>query len=225
MERIILNFYDEKEEIDIPLNLKLLKKIISEQFLFSESDVNEILIQYIKDLKKIQIQNEDDFKIFLKEGISELFLSISEKSKLYKDNLNEISKNSENKSESQSEDDDEDIKENEKEDIIEYKKKLEEELTELIKEKKILIEKSNNELNEGKNKLIDLSNTIQKLQNQYNDMEKNINKKYKENCEEIIKKEKRINEIKTQLKIPIENNFKMNKFIKLKKEMKKQKQQ
>ena len=56
-------------------------------------------------------------------------------------------------------------------------------------------------------------------------MEKNINKKYKENCEEIIKKEKRINEIKTQLKIPIENNFKMNKFIKLKKEMKKKKQQ
>ncbi len=104
MEKIIVNFFEEKEEIDIPSNLKLLKKIISEEFLFSESDVDEIIIEYIKDLKRIQIHNEEDFKIFLKEGINELFLNISEKSKLYKDNLNEIVNNIENKSEIKNED-------------------------------------------------------------------------------------------------------------------------
>ena len=52
-----------------------------------------------------------------------------------------------------------------------------------------------------------------------------INKKYKKNCEEIIKKEKRIKEIKSQLKIPIQNDYQKIQFLILKNEMKKQKQQ
>ncbi len=219
MEKIILNFYDEKEEIDIPSSLDLLKKIISGQFLFSESDVDEIIIEYIKDLKKIQIHNEEDFKLFLKEGINELFLDISEESKLYKDNLNAIVNNIESESE------DEDKIEKEKKDKTEYEKKLEEELIDLMKEKKNLIEKSDRELKEGKEKLSELSKKIQELKNEYNNIENDINKKYKKNCEEIIKKEQRINEIKTLLKIPIKKGNKMNQFIKIKKELKKEKHQ
>ena len=78
MQKIFLNFFNEKVKIDMPNNLKSLRKSIEEQFLFSPLDSSEFLLKYIKDYRTKFIINENDFLLFTHENINEIIIDISQ---------------------------------------------------------------------------------------------------------------------------------------------------
>ena len=87
MKNLSLNFYGEKLSIKSPKDFVSLKKEISEKYQLSLSDIFEMDISYIKDKTKEIIKTEDDFKIFLQSGISNISLEIIESSKLFQNGL------------------------------------------------------------------------------------------------------------------------------------------
>ena len=93
-EKIILNFFEEEISVPIQKNLIAIRAIISSKYLFSPEDAKEIILYYIKQNKKIIIQKEEDYIIFLQEKQKKIFLDISQESKLYQENLANL-KNSE----------------------------------------------------------------------------------------------------------------------------------
>ena len=76
MKNIILDFFGEQISIPISKDLPSIRLNISEKFLMTNSDANEIILYYQKENKKIFIENENDYKIFLKENINKIFLDI-----------------------------------------------------------------------------------------------------------------------------------------------------
>ena len=92
MKKIILDFFGEEIIIPILKNLSTLRNIISEKFFFSDSDAQEIILYYKKENNNIIINKEEEYQIFLKENIKKIFLDISQKSQIYKKNLEEIKK-------------------------------------------------------------------------------------------------------------------------------------
>ena len=127
MEKICLNFFGEKAEINVPTSLQSLRNAISKQFFFTPQDSADIIIEYIKNLKTKVIKTEEDFRTFIVEKINQINLNINEESRIYKENLKEV----ENKE-------------------INLKKQLDL----IIKEKKTIIKKHNKKIDEGKEKFV-----------------------------------------------------------------------
>ena len=92
MLKTTLNFFGEEVIIDTPNDLTSLRAKICEKYLFSSSDVSEIILYYIKENKKIYIINGNDFLIFKESKIPTIFLDINQNSKLYLDNASEMKK-------------------------------------------------------------------------------------------------------------------------------------
>ena len=70
MDRIILYFFSEEANIDIPKTFQSLQKIISSNFFMDENNIKKINICYNNvDSKLLSINNESDYKSFLKKGI------------------------------------------------------------------------------------------------------------------------------------------------------------
>ncbi len=171
---MFLNFFEEKVKIDMPNNLKSLRKSIEEQFLFSPSDSSEFLLKYIKDYRTKFIINENDFLLFTHENINEIIIDISQKSRIYQQNIHEIENNN---------------------NIINN------EIDILIKEKEQLIELNNKEQDEGKKQLKELEKQIIILQKEYKTLNDNLIIKNQNNIQLIIEKDIKINQLKKKVTI------------------------
>ncbi len=90
MSKITLNFFGETISINKPKSLFALRSEISELFCFSPEDASEILLTYIENGNKKIISNDDDLKTFLESKATLLDLDISQSSKIYKNNLNQL---------------------------------------------------------------------------------------------------------------------------------------
>lgn len=176
MRKITLDFFGEKEDIILPFNLMNLRKAIEYHFLLSSIDANEIIIKYIKDSKSIIISNENIYNDFKRENINYIYLDISEESRIYLENLNQIK---------------------DKESLINQ-------LEILKKEKKQIIEKSNLEMTRGKEKLISIKKKINELNKEFNDLQIELNAIYEKNLKLKTEKEKEINRISEMLKIDLD---------------------
>ena len=185
MEKICLNFFGEKAEINVPTSLQSLRNAISKQFFFTPQDSADIIIEYIKNLKTKVIKTEEDFRTFIVEKINQINLNINEESRIYKENLKEV----ENKE-------------------INLKKQLDL----LIKEKKTIIKKHNKKIVEGKEKLDNLKKKILLLKNEYQNILNELMSEYNKNKKEVKEKDKKINKIRKQLNLP---ELKEKKLIKI----------
>ncbi len=172
MQKIFLNFFNEKVKIDMPNNLKSLRKSIEKQFLFSPLDVSEFLLKYIKDYKTHFIINENDFQQFKHENINEIIIEISQESSIYQQNINEIEN---------------------------YDNTINNEIDILIKEKEKIIELNNKEQKEGKKYLNELEKQIILLQNEYKKLNENLIIKNQKNIQLITEKDIKINELKKKV--------------------------
>ena len=90
--KLLLNFFGEKVDINIPPTLTNLQKTIASKFSFDPSEVAELVLFYVKDLGKKIVKTEQDFVNFIKSKVSELNLDIPEQSKLYKEQMEAIQK-------------------------------------------------------------------------------------------------------------------------------------
>ena len=92
MTKTTLNFFGEEVIVETPKDIASLRLIISQKYLLSPSDDDEIILYYIKDSKKTYIINGNDFSNFKEAKASTIFLDINQNSKLYLDNASEIDK-------------------------------------------------------------------------------------------------------------------------------------
>ena len=187
MSKIILNFFGE--EILIERNklksIHFLRQEISKLFLFTEKDAEEILLTYIDKGKKCLIQNDKDLKIFIKANINKINLDISQDSKIYKENLNQIKENN-----------------------LKEQKTLEE----LYSKKEELIKSKETKFLSEKKELEEIKKKISELTNQKNLIKKKIINGIKQIDQNIKENEKKIEEIKkklnSQASIPLQNKMK-----------------
>ena len=88
MSKLSLYFMDEETFIDFPKDLQSLKKQISLYFKITENIINSINLCYNNsDSSILSIKNEQDFVIFLKKNISNLYLDISQNYDIYEQYL------------------------------------------------------------------------------------------------------------------------------------------
>ena len=88
MSKLLLYFMDEEILIDFPKDLQCLKKQISLYFKITENNINSINLCYNNsDSSILSIKNEQDFVIFLKKNISNLYLDISQNYDIYEQYL------------------------------------------------------------------------------------------------------------------------------------------
>ena len=99
MNNLSINFFGEIAEIPIPYDLSSLREKISEKFLFSKEDAEELIIKYNKNLKTKQIKTEKDFQKFIKDKIFQIELDIDQKSQIFQQNLIQIQKEIDDKKE------------------------------------------------------------------------------------------------------------------------------
>jgi len=90
MSKITLNFFGETMTINQPKTICSLRKKISELFCLSPQDAAEILLTYKNKGNKINISTDEDFEVFLKSKNNTIDLDISQNSKIYLDNLNQL---------------------------------------------------------------------------------------------------------------------------------------
>ena len=174
-EKIILDFFGEEITIPIQKDLPSIRNLISNKFCLTETDAQELLLYHKKDNKKIYIEQENDYILFLNEKLKKIFIDISPKSQIYQKNLEELKK-----------------KEMNEELNILYKKR--EELTNL---KKTKFEK---ELNE----IMGIKKQIKKLKNKMKKIKLYIRKEEEKIDEEKEKCENKISELVKKLEIKIE---------------------
>ena len=149
MEQLTLNFFGEEAKIEYPSNLQALRAQISEKYLLSPSDSNEIILYYVQDNQKHYIINGTDFSKFKDTKVNILFLDVNQNSKLYLDNASELSEEK-----SQSEKDQKELNE------LLDKYKI---FSEKKKEKEVMFYKMENEImNEIKKKRAELLKNRQK---------------------------------------------------------------
>jgi len=103
MEEVTLNFFGEEAKIEKQKDLPSLKSKISEKYLISPSDVNEIILYYVKDNKKVYIINGNDYSAFKESSNGVIFLDINQNSKLYLDNSLKIKNETSEKEKDQKE--------------------------------------------------------------------------------------------------------------------------
>ena len=149
MEQLTLNFFGEEAKIEYPSNLQALRAQISEKYLLSPSDSNEIILYYVQDNQKYYIINGTDFSKFKDTKVNILFLDVNQNSKLYLDNASKLSEEK-----SQSEKDQKELNE------LLDKYKI---FSEKKKEKEVMFYKMENEImNEIKKKRAELLKNRQK---------------------------------------------------------------
>ena len=90
MEELTLNFFGEEAKIIAPKDIESLRSIISQKYLLSVSDANEIILYYIIGKQKIYIQNKNDFCKFKESNNKTIYLDVNQNSKLYIDNASLI---------------------------------------------------------------------------------------------------------------------------------------
>ena len=205
MNKLILNFFGENLEINIPDTLDTLKKNISEKFFFSASDTAELIISYTKDKINKLIQSEKDFEEFIKSKIFKIDLNIDQNSKIFQNSLIELQNEKENNKKELEAllKRDKELQEEKNLKISDMKKKIEEYMKKIIeiqKQKKELIKPLDEEIEKYKEE-------INKIKNETNIEKEIINKKENEINYNI-------NKIKTKLGIPIEQKEKMKIEIK-----------
>lgn len=149
MTTLTLNFSSEKQIIPLPKELSTLKKLISEKYNISLSDVNELNIFYNNNEVKKIITSEIDYKVFLHSRTFELELEIKESSSFYNKNV-------------------EDLRNKKKEDLNR--------LNLLQKQKEENKMKQEKEIKETKKKLDELNNQIKTINQQKLDYVKSIKK-------------------------------------------------
>ena len=172
LKNINLNFFDELIKVDIPKNLSDLRAKISQVFLFTLKDAEEILLTYNSDKNTIPIENEEDYKKFLDSKIEKIDLEISQNSKIYQENLNKMV-----------------------EEVSEDKKKLES----LIQRNKEIEQLKETKFTEEKKQIKEISNQINSLVKRKMQIIKNIVEKYKNIEKEKIENEKQIVELQKKL--------------------------
>jgi hypothetical protein len=87
MSKVLLNFYDEKIAIQTPATFEELKLHISQQFYLNLEDVEELVIYYIDEDRRVNITGEENYKKAIGVNVLNVFLEVSEKSKLYQREL------------------------------------------------------------------------------------------------------------------------------------------
>ena len=157
---IILNFFGEVVSVPIQKNLISIKDIISSKYLFSPEDTKEIILYYIKEKKKILIQKEEDYSSFLKEKQKIIFLDISQESKLFQQNLENLKKNEINMQLEilfKKKDEINLLKEKKRNELLKKQKEIKEQIEQLKLDNKKIKKKYNKEIKkiEKENKLIE----------------------------------------------------------------------
>ena len=176
-DKINLDFFGEEITVPIQKDLISIRQIISSKFCFTNSDAQEILLYYIKDNQKIIINKEDDYQIFLKEKTKKIYLDISQSSRIYQKNLEELKKK----------------------EMKEELEKLYKKREELNNFKNIKCEKELNEIKEIKKEIRKMKSKIKKLKEYINKEEEKIEETKEEN-------EKKISELEKKLGIEESNN-------------------
>ena len=144
--------------------------MISSKFCFTSTDAQEILLYYIKNNQKIIINKEDDYQIFLKEKVKKIFLDISQSSRIYQKNLEELKKK----------------------EMKEELEKLYKKRDELNNLKNIKCEKELNEIKEIKKEIRKMNLKIKKLKAYINKEEEKIEETKEENEKKISELEKKL---------------------------------
>lgn len=94
MSKITLNFFGEIISVEKPKCLVSLRNEISRLFCLSSQDAAEIILSYNDNGDKVIIANDEDLKVFFNSKNSTIDLDISQESKIYKDNLNQLQEES-----------------------------------------------------------------------------------------------------------------------------------
>ena len=170
MKNISLNFFGENVSINMPTDLASLRQQISEKFMFSPSDAAEIVISYAKDLGKKIIETEQDFVNFISDKITKVDLDISQNSKLYIDNLNNLKKEKDDNTKALNE---------------ALKKK-----DEIKMKKETTLKKNNEQIKKLENQINSIKKLKKELERKTNLEKKKLDKEEKENNKKIEKLKK-----------------------------------
>ena len=164
-EKINLDFFGEEISIPIQKDLASIRSTISAKFFFTKSDAQEIILYYYnKNNKKININNEEDYKIFLNEKNKKILLDISQDSKIYQKNLEELEMNEELNKLYKKREELQNI-------TFEKEKKEIEEMQNVIKKLKLKMKQLKLHLKEEKKKI---EEEKEKNQNKINELEKKL---------------------------------------------------
>ena len=216
MDKLSLNFFGEQVEVKIPETLASLRKDISEKFLFSPSDTAELIISYAKDLGKKIIETENDFKEFIKNKVFKIDLDVDQNSQIFQKSLIKLQTETEtDKKELETLISKcKELKEQKESKISEAKKKIDELLLKeqkVKKQKKELLEKLNAEIKKYKSEINKIKKEVETETKQIKTEEKELNKK--------------MDDIKIKLGIPVEKHEKKESKEKKEKKGKKEKKE
>lgn len=176
MEEFTLDFLGEKVSLKKPTSLSFLREQIIKKFSFTEEEIEDIIIYYLKEDKKEYIKTDEDISNFLNQNIFLIYLDVDKNSKLYLDCKSTI------------ENDNTDIEENsdleklisKKKDIEkseeEYLKSYEEKLTNLNRQLDILQAKKLDLVMTKKRKITDYETQKEKIEKKINDLREKENK-------------------------------------------------
>ena len=176
MSKITLNFFGEKSNIERPESLLALKTQIAQIFCFTLEDATEILLTY-KDEggDKVLISTDEDLKTFLESKVDTIDLDISQESKLFKENLNQL-----------------------KEESLNDQK----ELDKLLKKKDELEKIKNDKINSGKDKMKEIHERIKALLTEKRKMRFEHLNELKKIEDDQFETEKKIAELQKKLGLP-----------------------
>jgi hypothetical protein len=182
MNKITLNFFGETLSISKPKSLLGLRSEISKLFCLSSEDASEILLTYMEKGEKKIISNDEDLKTFLKSNITLLDLDISQSSKIYKDNLNQLQ---------------------------EEKLKDQKTLEELIKKKEELTKIKETKFIPEKKELKEIENKMRELLKRQCEIRKKIYESARQIDRDISENDKKIRELQKKLGISTEKDEKL----------------
>lgn len=170
--KISLNFFGEIVTVPMPQSLDALRKDISTLFYFSPEDAKEIILTYNENGDILMIENDEDLKTFLNSKITTIDLDISQTSKIYKKNLDNIKEENEQN----------------KKDLEILMKKNEE----LDKKKETEFLKDKKELEKLRKEMIKLGKKKFEIRKRIKDGMQKINLEKKENNKKIIELQKKL---------------------------------
>ena len=97
MDKLNLYFFSEEAFIDSPKTFQSLMQIISTTFFINENDFKKINICYNNiDSKLLSINDENDYKSFLKKNINNIYLDAGQNYEIYEEYLSQKEKINEN---------------------------------------------------------------------------------------------------------------------------------
>ena len=97
MDKLNLYFFSEEAFIDSPKTFQSLMQIISSTFFINENDFKKINICYNNiDSKLLSINDENDYKSFLKKNINNIYLDAGQNYEIYEEYLSQKEKINEN---------------------------------------------------------------------------------------------------------------------------------